>query len=143
MGPLQYLVVGYDQDHFRDDLIPELTSLSERQVIRMLDLLIVKRDETGRLSSLELTEILPDEGDLLSRPDHDEWITQDDVDVAGENLPNGSSVALLFFEHAWANRLEDVVMQAGRFLGDDESAFPDVSSRIEQLLATGVVAHAR
>jgi len=143
MGPLQYIVIGYEQDHFRDQLMPELDDLSERKVIRMLDLLVVRRDESGHVSSRELVEILPDDSDLLSHPDHDEWITQDDVDVVGENIPNDSSVALLLFEHTWANRLEDLVTEAGRFLGEDESAFPGVAAQIEHILATGVVASAR
>jgi hypothetical protein len=103
--------------------------------------LIVKRDEDGLVSSLELAELLPDEHELLSQPDHDEWITQDDVDVVGENMPCGSTVALLFFEHTWANRLEDVVLHANQFLGEDETTFPGVASEIEHLLAAGVRPH--
>lgn len=143
MGPLQYIVVGYERDHFRDDVLPELSSLSSRNVIRMLDLLVVKRDDDGIVSSLELAELLPEERDLLTEPDHDEWITQDDVDVVGENMPCGSTVALLFFEHTWANRLEDLVLHANQFLGEDESAFPGVASEIEHLLAAGIRPHVR
>ena len=143
MGPLQYIVVGFERDHFRDDVLPELENLCQRDVIRMLDVLIVKRGEDGMVSSLELAELLPDEHELLSQPDHDEWITQDDVDVVGENMPRGSTVALLFFEHTWANRLEDVVLNANRFLGEDDSTFPGVASEIEHLLAAGVRPHAR
>ena len=143
MGPLQYVVVGYDLDHFRDQLVPELNDLSERKVIRMLDLLVVSRDDTGRVSSRELAEILPDEDSLLAAPDRDEWDTQDALDVVGENIPNGSAVALLLFEHTWANRLEGIVTEAARFLGEDEATFPGVAAQIEHLLATGIVGSVR
>lgn len=142
MGPLQYIVVGYEREHFRDDVLPELTNLSKRNVIRMLDVLIVRRNEDGVVSSVELAELLPDERDLLTEPDHDEWITQDDVDVVGENMPCGSSVALLFFEHTWANRLENLVLHANQFLGDDATTFPGVAAEIEQMLAAGIRTHA-
>jgi hypothetical protein len=143
MGPLQYIVVGYERDHFRDDLIPELSSLSRRNVIRILDVLVVKRDADGIVSSMELAELLPEERYLLTEPDRDEWITQDDVDLVGENMPCGSTVALLFFEHTWASRLEDLVLRANQFLGEDEAAFPGVASEIEHLLAAGVRPHSR
>jgi hypothetical protein len=53
-------------------------------------------------------------------------------------MPCGSSVAILFFEHTWAHRLEDLVLHANQFLGEDESAFPGVASEIEHMLAAGI-----
>lgn len=136
MGPLQYMVLGYQRNHFRDNVLVELRSLSRRGVICVLDALFVKRDSRGKVTSQELAEAMPDEDKLISNPSTDEWFTQDNVDAIGECLPNGTAVALLLFEHLWANRLEDAVQQGNTFLGEQETSSL-LALELEHILATG------
>jgi hypothetical protein len=143
MGPLQYMVIGYDPSHFRDDVLPELNSLSHRNVIRLLDILFVHRGHDGEVSSQELTEVMPEQHELLASLEQDEWFTQEDVAVVGENLPNGCAVALLLFEHCWAFRLEEAASQANEFLDQDNSSVGGLTTELEHLLTVGMGAHAR
>ena len=142
MGPLQYMVLGYDRNHFRDAVLPELTDLSHRRVIRLLDVLFVHRGPDGDVSSQELTEVMPEHHDLLGSAQQDEWFTQEDVAVVGESLPDDSSVALLLFEHCWALKLEQAASEANEFLGENDAATTSLVAELEHLLTMGMGAHA-
>jgi hypothetical protein len=139
MGPLQYMVVSFEARYFARAIIPELHALSEKQVIRVIDLVVVKRNARGTVSSSELADLLPDKAELISSTfdPEDSWFAQDDIDLVGESLPNGSSVALLLFEHLWASRLDESVRRANGSLAK-EPASRAVASEIERMLTLGV-----
>ena len=139
MGPLQYLVVGYEREQFRDEVLPELNNLSHRRIIRMIDVVFVTRDERGGVESRELAEVLPDQAGLIAPMSENifESLTQDDIDVVGDALPRGGSVALLLFEHRWADRLEQAVQVAGRFLDDAGARSAELAVSLEYELAMG------
>src|SRR5687768_5706075 len=117
MGPLQYMVVGFERDYFSAEILPELVRLTKSNVIRVVDLLFVIRDAESIITSHEMSQVLPQHTGLISNP---EWFTQDDIDVVGETLPDDSSVALLLLEHRWASRLDGAVHHANSFLGNAE-----------------------
>lgn len=134
MGPLQYMVVGYERQHFKDDVLSQLYSLSRHKVIRVVDAVFVKRDGRGRLTSQELAKAFPDEDRLINSKGYNEWFTQEDIDAVGARLPNGSAVACLLIEHVWAVRLEGIVRAADEFIGGAEQAGP-LAAELEQMLA--------
>ena len=52
MGPVQVLVVGFDQPRLSGEVLEELTRLREAGVVRLIDLLLVSRAEDGTLETL-------------------------------------------------------------------------------------------
>ena len=64
-------------------------------------------------------------------------VTQDDIDVAGNILPNGTSVALILFEHKWAVRLNDAVGQVNATTLRNAAASRELAAEIEHLLVLG------
>ena len=48
MGPVQMLVLGFEGDHFTGEILPELRRLKDADVIRMIDMLFVRKDAAGR-----------------------------------------------------------------------------------------------
>ena len=55
-GPVQVLVVGFDQPKFSGDVLAEFVRLREAGIVRLVDLLLVSRTEDGRLETLEAPE---------------------------------------------------------------------------------------
>ena len=139
MGPLQYLVVGYDRNHFRDRVMPELSTLSKRRTIRIIDIVFDSRTVAGEVESKELAETLPDQGSLLSRNQDNifESFTQDDIEVVGDALPAGASVALVLFEHCWAGHLEEEVHNANRYIDQPGGRAGELALLLEYRLAKG------
>lgn len=39
IGPLEYVVIGYEGDHFLNEILPELDALQASDLIRVIDLL--------------------------------------------------------------------------------------------------------
>jgi hypothetical protein len=145
MGALQYMVMGYESDHFKDEILPELDYLSQKGIIRVVDLLIVERDARGVVTSHELSEVMPDQAKLVSGSHESsiDWFAQDDVNVVGEYLADNSAVALLLLEHTWAVRLEKAARKVNEGLVERGLPPESLMSEIEQFLSTGAGAGVR
>ena len=55
VGPVQVLVVGFGDDRFTGEIMPELKRLKEHDVIRLIDLLFVTKDKSGNIAALQQT----------------------------------------------------------------------------------------
>ena len=57
LGPVQLLVVGYGKDAiFTARALDELHRLSEHDIVRLVDLLVVAKDEDGNVTQVELSD---------------------------------------------------------------------------------------
>lgn len=106
LGPVDYIVVEFpaDKADFSGAMIAELSSLIERDLIRVLDLLILKKDLDGTVEGFEshdfgdtnLAELLALETELAL------LLAADDVEAIGAALEPGSVAAVLIWENVWA-----------------------------------------
>ncbi len=126
-GPVQVLVVEFDEPSFSGEVIAELTRLREAGTVRLVDVLLVRRDQDGTFDTLPpppgadpalgqvATDILGGtDGSTLegSRVDGAAWSL---ADVVGP----GSVAAIALIEHLWAARLVDAIgSTGGRLLGE-------------------------
>src|SRR4249919_2095663 len=60
-GPVQMLVVGFDDGKFSGEILAELRRLREHDIVRLVDLLFVARDENGEIEPLEHSDLAEDE----------------------------------------------------------------------------------
>jgi hypothetical protein len=135
MGPLEFLVIGFEGNNFSGEIMPELNALRDRGVIRVLDLLFVKRDEYGEVSCFELSDLPSEEAQSLASADSaGEWFAQDDIEQIGENLGNKSSVAMVLLEHLWAVPLQQATLRANGTLMADGLVPREVVDQVESLL---------
>ena len=56
LGPLEYLVVAFEGNRFSGEIITALRDAQEKGIIRVIDLLVIKKDEQGNVMALELSE---------------------------------------------------------------------------------------
>jgi len=56
IGPVQVLVVGFDQPRFSGEVLAEFTRLREAGIVRLIDLLLVSRTEGGALETMTAPE---------------------------------------------------------------------------------------
>ena len=64
-GPVQILVVGFTDDEFAADVLPELRRLREGDYIRVIGLDFMTKDEAGDLTRLELADLTAEESERL------------------------------------------------------------------------------
>ncbi|MER6997187.1 DUF6325 family protein [Streptomyces sp. NPDC000410] len=102
MGPVDYLVVEFPGNRMTGEGFPLLIDLVDRGIIRILDLLFVRKDDDGSVTAMELRE-LGDEVDLtLFEGASSGLLGQDDIDDASTALEPGNSAGILVYENVWA-----------------------------------------
>ena len=121
-GPVQVLVVGFDEASFSGSVIAELDRLREEGVVRLVDVLLVRRDADGVFDTLPPPPgAQPDQGRIAAEilggdPD-------DPPDAASWSLADlvapGAMAAVALLEHLWAQQLVAAIDAAGgRPLGE-------------------------
>ena len=56
-GPVQVVVVGFTEDGFAEEVLPELRRLRGGTMIRLLDVILVSKDEDGCLTTMDVHEV--------------------------------------------------------------------------------------
>lgn len=126
MGPIQVMAVGFGSEPpVEDRILQELDTLQGRGLVRLLDLLFVRKAADGSVAAFDVGDD-NDYGELLAGfldIDLDEvaarngTLTLDgealDLAALAEDLDPGTAIAVLLIEHAWASRLFDAFEDAG------------------------------
>jgi uncharacterized membrane protein len=159
-GPVQMLVVGFDTDEFTGKIREELKRLKDADVVRVIDLLAVRKSEDGELEILQESDLTKDEatefGALIGAlvgfgqggeeeatiaavagaAELEDGHVFDDAEVwyLGDAIPPGSAAAIALLEHRWAIPLRDKIIEAGGVALADEWIHP------RDLIAVGAMA---
>jgi len=160
LGPVQILVVGFENPEFKGEVLAELKRLRENEIIRLVDLLVVHKKEDGTVERMQHTEMSEDElrefgavvGALIGLGmDGDEGMTVGaatgaDLAEGGHILDDGASwyvddaippntaAAIAIIEHRWAIPLRNAIHDANGFHLADSWIHP------VDLVALGIVA---
>ena len=106
LGPVDYVVVGFpaDKADFSGAMADELKKLMDSGTVRVLDLLMVTKDEDGTVAVAELRDHDDsDVGELRSlEADLSLVLALEDVERVGADLEPGSAAAVLVWENTWA-----------------------------------------
>jgi hypothetical protein len=138
-GPVQILTVAFDGSHFKGEILPELERLKTLGLIRVIDLLLIRKDSMGAAATLTATDLDWEEaadfgamvggligwgvagaegaeiGWMAGAADGADGHVLDEDDRFGllQTVPNGSSVGIVLIEHVWAKPLRAAITRAG------------------------------
>lgn len=121
MGPIDYLIVEFPegQQNFTGEGADELLKLHDAGIIRIVDLVIIVKEEDGSIDALELSDV-PDLGDFARiEADLAETLAADDVVTLAEVMSPGSVAAALVYENLWAAPFGSALRRAGAQLVAD------------------------
>jgi hypothetical protein len=115
LGPVDWLVVEFPGSRFNGEIAPTITDLVDREIIRVLDLLILRKDEDGSLEAFEMSELDDSElGELRAyEAELAMLLSAEDVEAIAAAVEPGSSAACLVFENRWAAPFASAVRRAG------------------------------
>jgi hypothetical protein len=133
LGPLEYLMVAFEGNRFSGEILSALRDAQEKGIIRVIDLLVIKKDEQGNVMALELSDLNEEEarpfsflaGGLLS------IFEPDDVELTASEMPNNSAAGLLLIEDTWAIPLKQAILKAGAVARTGGLVAPEVVQAIE------------
>lgn len=114
MGPIDWILIEFSGPP-TGAAAPYLLDLVDRGLIRIIDLLVVNKDDDGTLTIMELADIDGDgELDLtVFEGVRSGVLGEDDVAEAGEALEAGASGVFLLYENVWAAPFAVAVRKAG------------------------------
>jgi uncharacterized membrane protein len=160
MGPVQMLVLGFDHPQFTGKIAAELDQLREHEFVRIVDALVVDKDDDGNITQLQVSDLSQEEaaemGAIAGALIGFGYGTEEAVDAGAEAgaeagadghliddedawyvadaIPNGTAAVILLLEHLWAIPFRDAVVEAGGIALADEWIHP------KDLIAVGVAA---
>ena len=147
IGPVQLIVLGFNNPDFHGEIISELERLRESDTVRVIDAMAVYKDAAGELEVEHLSNLSAEEaaefgstvgaliglgidGDAGARAGATEGAklgAAGGTNVLGDaeewdvldDIPNDSTAALILLEHHWAVPLRDAIVRTGGFRVSD------------------------
>ena len=133
-GPVDFVAIELKTDQLTGEGMAALLELVEKKIIRIIDLVIIIKDEGGQTETLEIEELAPD---VLAVFDPLEVeisgiVQVEDIEVIAEAMENNTTAALLMFENLWAIKFgEAVTRSSGRMLMYDRIPFEVINETME------------
>jgi uncharacterized membrane protein len=117
---MQLVVLGFAGGEPRGEVLAELERLAERDVVRLVDVLAVRKSEDGSVQVLELeraadgagvlatlTGLSAEEGAAVPSHAEESGALDEDVWYVADAIPPGTAAAVALIEHRWAIPLRD------------------------------------
>ena len=115
LGPVDWIVVEFPGSKFNGQIAPALRDLVERDLIRVLDLLVLKKDADGSLEAFELSDL--DEEEIGGLRTYESelamLLSEEDVTSLAAAIEPGSSAGVLVWENTWAAPFASAVRRSG------------------------------
>lgn len=139
LGPVDYLVVEFPAgaQNFSGEMANELTRLSDSGAIRILDLLILQKNEDGSVDALEIDEAPGAEEIRALEADVAEILAAEDVANLAEAMLPGSVAGVLVWENRWAAPFASAARRAGgQLIATGRIPIQAIAASIEAELAS-------
>ena len=146
IGPVQMLILGFENPNFKGEALAELQKLRDADIIRVIDAMVVYKDADGNVAVVQDTDLSGEEmgefgaivGGLIGlgmageegleagaeagaeAMEGERIFDDDDVWYAVDAIPPNTAAAIALFEHRWAIPFRDAILRAGGFVLADE-----------------------
>jgi uncharacterized membrane protein len=133
------LAFAFDGNRFKGEILPELDRLKRKRIVRIIDLLVIRKDAEGRVMAMTSSDLDWEEATAFGSyvgalagfgaagPEGIErgaiagaaeladghLFDEEDAFRLTQALPNDMSAALVLVEHLWIRPLMDAVERAG------------------------------
>ena len=115
LGPVDYLVVEFPPgvSHFTGEMAAELAKLVDAGIVRILDLLILAKDENGQIEGMELEDL--EQLDELRRAETQlaDLLAAEDVEHLAAAMEPGTVAGVLVWENTWAAPFASAARRTG------------------------------
>ncbi len=114
IGPLEFVVIGFKGDQFTRELVPELNSIQEKGLIRVVDLFFARKDVNGTVAVLEVHDLNDEELEVFAplKEDLMGLLTHEDILLLTQAIPPDTSAVIVLLEHAWIFKLTEGLKRA-------------------------------
>ena len=128
-GPIDILFIGFDGNEVSPAVWAALRDVILRDIVRVLDVLVVVKDADGRVGSIDVDTLRPslEEATVLLDGQFERAVLDaEDVDAIGRDLAPNRAMVVLAIENTWALPFVGAIRAAGGELVD-QARVPFVS----------------
>ena len=115
LGPVDYLVVEFPAgaSNFTGEMAKELLALVDAGTIRVIDILILTKNEDGSIEPMELSDI-GELGELQAlEAELAELLAEDDIEQLAAAMEPNSTAGVLIWENLWAAPFASAARRSG------------------------------
>ncbi len=115
LGPVDFVIVEFPQgeENFTGEMVDELVKLVEAGTIRVVDMLILVKDDEGGVDATELSDI-DDLGALQTiEAELAELLAEEDIINLAAAMDPGSTAGVLIYENLWAAPFASAARRSG------------------------------
>jgi uncharacterized membrane protein len=160
IGPVQLIVLGFEEPNFTGEILAQLKQLREHDVIRLVDLMVVNKDDDGEIEVVQLSDLDQEQamefgatvGALVglgaageegaeagaaagaAALEDGHAFDESQVWYVADEIPPGTAAAIALLEHRWAIPLREAILNTGGMLLADSWVHPT------DLVAAGLIA---
>ena len=137
IGPVEYIAIAFPGNKFSGEIIPAIKALQDSRTIRVLDLVIISKDEDGNVAAIELSEASPETQATFAAlgVENNNLLGEEDFEDIGSALDPNSTAALMIWENVWAAEFAKSLRNADGILIAN-GRIP--AALVEELMASGV-----
>ena len=139
VGPIDYIVVEWPAGKQPDgEGLKHLIDLTDRGIIRVIDLAFVKKEEDGTVSGMAITDLDADGSlDLVEFEGASSGVIgEEEYEDAGDVLEPGASAAILVYENTWAAPFATALRKNGaQLVANGRIPVNDIIQKLDQLEA--------
>ena len=113
-GPIDFYVFEFQNERLKGEVLPELIDLVQKEVVRVIDLVIIQKDKEGKHQAVEMQELDPETIALYDplQAEISGLIQVEDVDAIAGQMDNDTTAAALLIENLWAVKFKEAVLRA-------------------------------
>ncbi len=115
LGPVDYVIVEFPAGaaNFSGEMVTELVALVDAGTIRVIDVLILAKNDDGSVDVMELSDF-DDLGELQTiEAELAELLAEDDVEHLAAAMDPGSTAGVLIYENLWAAPFASAARRSG------------------------------
>ena len=163
IGPLQVLVIGFEQPQLDGSILGELERASASGATRVVDALGVYKSTTGDIAAAAVSELTEDEamvygawvgalvglgaggiegaevgavvGAVSAVDEYDYGLDDESIESIAEDIPPGGGAMLLVIEHTWAIPLRNALRASGGIMIAQDFLSPELLISLGALAA--------
>ena len=140
-GPIDFLALEFTNDKLKGEIMPALMELVDNKTIRVIDLVVIQKDQAGQHEALELQQLAPEVIAIFDplMVEISGIVQVEDIDAIAEQMENNTTAAVLLFENLWAVKFKEALLRAnGRLLAQERIPYQVVDEALEIFAKAGI-----
>ena len=115
LGPIDYLVVEFPPQtaNFTGEMAAEIGRLVDNKIIRVLDLLLLRKDADGNIDAIEIDDLDGLDDLRVAETQLAELLAEEDVAHLAAAMEPGTTAGVLVWENLWAAPFASAARRAG------------------------------